>query len=231
MKRMLFCYATFAVCAAMAGGLSSLTVGAYLDNNEIPAARVVDANGMAMMVIAGEWFDSGACELLVDGVLAATSDGAAQTYALAGAEGTWRTYRVTLRSAEGVLEKLVTLFPSANFSCSLHRLSVKNDFLDSAPAGTVRKIAFGETVPVAWSGMWNDGADGAAVVLYAGRGTGGTMLGRLVDEAGTDEGICKLASKTSPLPSGHYTLTHFDGVETLTAYLSVRSGGTVFTMR
>ena len=49
MKWMVFCYATFGACAAMAGGLSSRTVCAYLDNGEMPAARVVDSNGMAMM--------------------------------------------------------------------------------------------------------------------------------------------------------------------------------------
>ena len=220
-----------AVSTAVAGGMASLTVRAYLDNCDMPAARVVDANGASPIELAGAWFGSGSCELLVDGVVVASSSGSQQTYSLPGADGTWRSYRVTLRSAEGETEKIITLYPSADFTCSLHRLTVRKTFLDSAPPGTVRKIAFGAPVPVAWSGLWSDGADRAVVRLYAGRGTDGTMLVEPVNSEGAAEGCIQLLSGTAPLASGLYTLTHFDGVETLTAYLGIRSGGTIFTLR
>lgn len=231
MKWMVFCYATFGACAAMAGGLSSRTVCAYLDNGEMPAARVVGEGGTVSLVLAGEWFGSGACELLVDGVSVASSDGSAITYALAGAESTWRTYRITLKSAEGEIERLVTLYPWAGFVCSMHHMSVKNDLLDSSPAGTPRKVPFGKAVPVAWSGLWNEGADRSVVTLYAGHGTGGAPLAVPVEVDEVAEGECAVGPKAPPMPSGDYTLTHFDGVETLTAYLRVNSGRMVFTIR
>ena len=231
MKWMVFCYATFGACAAMAGGLSSRTVCAYLDNGEMPAARVVGEGGTVSLVLAGEWFGSGACELLVDGVSVASSDGSAITYALAGAESTWRTYRITLKSAEGEIERLVTLYPWAGFACSMHHMSVKNDLLDSSPAGTPRKVPFGKAVPVAWSGLWNEGADRSVVTLYAGHGTGGAKLAVPVEVDEVAEGECAVGPNAPPMPSGDYTLTHFDGVETLTAYLRVNSGRMVFTIR
>lgn len=231
MKMHILCGVLLAAGAALAGGVSSRTVSAYLDNGDMPAARVVDANGTVTVVLAGEWFGSGACELLVDGVPVAASGGAAQTYALPGVDGTWRTYRVALKSAEGEVERLVTLYPSADFTCTMHHLSVKNCFLESSPAGTLRKVPFAMAVPVAWSGLWSEGADMAVVTLYAGRGTGGVRLAELVNSEGNGEGTYALGSPAAPLHSGHYTLTHFDGVETLTAYLRVSSGGTIFTLR
>lgn len=217
--------------AAMAGNLSSLSVTAYHDNSEGGGARVVDEDGAVSIGFAGVWFESGECELFVDGVRVATSDGALSFYSLEGAEDTWKSYHVTLKSDEGEISKVVTLFPFAGYKCAMHSLSREDNMLDSHPAGTLRKIRFGTDIPVAWSTKWSDGADGVSVTLYSGLGTGGEKIGDLVDADGPGDGVCVLASKSAPLKSGLYTLTHFDGIETLTAYLSVRSGGTVLVLR
>ena len=112
----------------------------------------------------------------------------------------------------------------------MHSLSREGNMLDSHPAGTIRKVRFGMEIPVAWSTMWSEGAEGVSVSLYSGIGADGEKLNGLAED-GPGEGIFALVSKLAPLKSGLYTLTHFDGVETLTAYLSVRSGGTVVVLR
>jgi hypothetical protein len=227
----LFFIAVHVAVVATAGSLSSLSVAAYHDNSEGVAARVVDGDGAVSISLAGDWFKSGECELFVDGVRVATSDGALSFYSLEGAEDTWKSYYVTLKSEEGEISKVVTLFPSAGYKCAMHSLSREGNMLDSHPAGTIRKVRFGMEIPVAWSTMWSEGAEGVSVSLYSGYGAAGEKLNELVDVDGQGEGIFVLASKVAPLKSGLYTLTHFDGVETLTAYLSVRSGGTVVVLR
>ena len=232
MKRTIFsCVVALAVMSAMAGSLSSMSVTAYHDNGNSAGPRVVDENGAISIDFAGEWFDSGECELFVDGVRVATSDGELTSYILEGAEGTWKSYHVTLKSDAHEISKVVTLFPFAGYSCSLHSLSQDGNMLDTHPAGTVRKIRFGTEIPVAWSTMWNEGAEGAEVALYSGFGTDGEKLNDVIGVNAPGEGVCVIASKTAPLKSGRYTLTHFDGTETLTAYLSIRSGGTVVVLR
>ena len=223
--------AIMAVLSASAGGLSSLTVGPqHFDTHTTPLGRAVDGEGSVPVTFAGSWFESGACELYVDGVLVGTSSGALQTNLLAGAEGTWCTRRVTLKSLEGERTKLITIFPYQGYRCVEHTMSVGADFLDARPAGTVRKVKIDKSLPVAWSGSWTNGADRAVVRVYAGIGTEGALVGELVNSEGTDEGIYSLTPGLARMVSGRYTLTHYDGVETLYAYLSVR-GGTCVILR
>ena len=87
----LFFIAVHVAVVATAGSLSSLSVAAYLDNSEGVAARVVDGDGAVPISLAGDWFKSGECELFVDGVRVATSDGALSFYSLEGAEDTWKS--------------------------------------------------------------------------------------------------------------------------------------------
>ena len=222
------CFALVAAMAALsasAGGLSSLTVGPqHFDTHETPIGRAVDGEGYVPVLFAGDWFGSGACELYVDGVLVGTSSGALQTNLLAGAEGTWCTRRVTLKSAEGEQTKFITIYPYQGYRCTEHNMSVGADFLDARPAGTVRKVKIDSPLPVAWSGNWTNGADRAVVRVYAGIGTEGALVAELVNSEGTDEGVYSLTPGLARMVSGKYTLTHYDGVDTLYAYLSVRDG-------
>lgn len=231
MKNRLICLgAMLAAGAAAAGNMSSMTVSSYFDNGDVPAVRVVGDGGNVSVGVSGDWFDSGTCELLVDGVSVGVSDGPPVSCLLPGGVGTWKSYRLTLKSAEGEIEKVLTFFPAADFTCALHPLAVKDAMLDTTPEGRPRKVRHGALIPVAWSGKWNADATGAEVKLYSGYGTEGTPVD-LVCAEGQGEGDAYVGGKEIPLASGPYTLTHFDGVEILTAYLSVRNGGVVFILR
>ena len=229
------CFALVAIMEALsasAGGLSSLTVGPqHFDTHETPIGRAVDDQGYVPVTFAGDWFESGACELYVDGVLVGTSSGALQTNLLAGVEGTWCTRRVTLKSLDGEQTKLITIFPYQGYRCVEHNMSVGADFLDARPAGTVRKVKIDRPLPVAWSGSWTNGADRAVVRVYAGIGTEGALVGELVNSEGTEEGVYSLTPGLARMKTGKYTLTHYDGVDMLHAYLDVRGGGTCFILR
>ena len=230
---MAFAFASCAVAllSASGAGLSSMTVGPrHFDTHATPLGRVVDGDGHVPVTFAGSWFESGACELYVDGVLSGSSSGAVQTNLLEGAEGTWRTYHVTLKSAEGELTKIITVYPYAGYVCPVHSISARADFLDARPSGTVRRVRFDKTIPVTWSGAWTNEADRAVVRLYGGVGTNGTLVAELVDSEGRGEGEYTLSPLAAQLPVGRYTLTHFDGVETLFANLKI-SGGAVMIVR
>ena len=216
--------------SSLAAGMSSMSATAYFDTHETPLGRAVGGDGAVPVSLAGDWFASGECELYVDGVLAATSSGALQSYALAGAADTWKTYRLTLKSAEGEQTKIVTVYPYAGYVCPLHSLSARADFLDARPAETVRRVRFDKTIPVTWSGAWTNESDRAVVRLYGGVGTNGTLVAELVDSEGRGEGEYTLSPLAAQLPVGRYTLTHFDGVETLFADLKI-SGGAVMIVR
>lgn len=216
--------------AATAGTISSLSVERRLDNGDVPSVVVAGASDSVAVAYAGEWFVSGTCDLYVDGVKVGRSTGGPATYALAGASDTYRSYRLTLVAGDEKMTKTVTLFPYSGYSCALHSLTLPDAFLDSRPAGTVRRLKSGSTMPVAWSGLWNAGADRAVVTLYSGTGTGGTCLGELVSEGESDEGAYILSPSTLSLDAGPYTLTHFDGVETLFAGFRI-SGGMVVIIR
>lgn len=227
-----FCLALcLAFCGvAMAGTISSLSVERRLDNGEVPSVVVAGASDSVAVAYAGEWFASGTCDLYVDGVRVGRSSGESATYALAGASDTYRSYRLTLVAGDEKMTKTVTLFPYSGYSCALHSLTLPDAFLDSRPAGTVRRLKSGSTMPVAWSGLWNAGADRAVVTLYSGTGTGGTCLGELVSEGESDEGTYILSPSALSLDAGPYTLAHFDGVETLFAGFRI-SGGTIIILR
>ena len=221
--------AILAALSASAGGLSSLTVGGYFDNTSQPAVRVADA-GSVEICCSGSWFESGQCTLYVDGEQVATSTGVRESYSLTCPEDSWRSYRLTLRAGDEEITRIVTLYPYAGFSCSLHSLALKNTFIDSRPAGTTRRLRSGDELNIAWSGLWNDAADQSVVTLYRGRGTGGESLGVLVSQnEGCKEGDCPLSARSLPL--GQYTLTHFDGVDTLIAYINNVGGGVVILFR
>lgn len=216
--------------AATAGTISSLSVERRLDNGNAPSVVVAGASDSVAVAYAGEWFASGTCDLYVDGVRVGRSSGEPATYALAGTSDAYRSYRLTLVAGDEKMTKTVTLFPYAGYSCALHSLTLSGGFLDSRPAGTVRKLKSGGTMPVAWSGLWNAGADRAVVTLYSGTGAGGTCLGELVSEGESGEGTYVLSPSAHSLDAGPYTLTHFDGVETLFAGFRI-SGGTIVIIR
>lgn len=231
MKRVILsCVVAFIAISVTAGGLSSMSAFTYHDNTDAVSPRVVDESGSVSIDFSGDWFESGECELFVDGVSVGSSSGSPSSCLLAGDDNSWKSYSVTLKSGNSEISKVVTLFPFAGYVCSMHSLTKDRNLLDAAPAGAVHKIRFGTEIPVAWSTKWSEGATGAAVALYSGIGTGEKM-GDLVETAEQGEGTYVLASKSAPLKSGRYTLTHFDGVETLTAYLSIRSAGTVLVLR
>lgn len=230
---MAFAFASCAVAllSASGAGLSSMTVGPrHFDTHATPLGRAVDGDGHVPVTFAGSWFESGACELYVDGVLSGSSSGAVQTNLLEGAEGTWRTYHVTLKSAEGELTKIITIYPYAGYVCPVHSISARAGFLDARPAGTVRRVRFDKTIPVTWSGAWTNEADRAVVRLYSGADTNGTLVAELVNSEGRGEGEYTLSPFAAQLLPGLYTLTHFDGVDTLFAYMKI-CGGAVMIVR
>ena len=84
---------------------------------------------------------------------------------------------------------------------------------------------------VSWSGMWSDSATGADVLLYFGQTASGDPVATLVTHTGRVEGACSISKAGLSLASGDYTLTHFDGVETLTAYLRIVDAGFILLFR
>ena len=218
------------MAAAMAASISSLSTSGYFDNNVNPVPRVAE-NGAVPIYIEGDWFDSGECELLVDGVPANSSSGAVQTYNLASDSSTWRNYRLTLRSAEGETTRFVTVIPYPGFVCALHYLVFGECLLDARPAGTVRHILTDASMPVTWSAIWNDGATAPVVALRRGNGLEGTLLDTLVSGETDMEGEITFLPHAYPLLPGLYTLTHYDGIETLMSVLEVRSHALIFTVR
>lgn len=220
-----------AALEASAGTLSSLTVGGYFDNNEVPEVRVAGAGETVEISFAGSWFGSGSCALYVDDVLVAESDGPELTYALSGAEGTHESHQLVLMSADGAWRKVVTLFPHEGYRCLLSSLETGNRRLDARPAGTLRRLKTEEQVDIAWSGIWNELADRVVVKLYRGSGTEGEHIADLVVQDGRVEGDLPFGTYLSSLPLGRYTLTHFDGVETLQAEIEIRGGGVVLLLR
>lgn len=216
---------------ASGGTLSSLTVEGYFDNNEVPEARVAGAGETVDILISGSWFDSGFCALYVDDALVAESDGAEVTYALSGAEGDHESHQLVLKSADGIWRKAVTLLPAEGWPCLASSLTTGDRYLDARPAGTLRRLKTGDRVDIAWSGLWSELAVRAVVKLYRGSGTDGEHLGDLVVEEGRIEGDLPFGDYLSSLPFGRYTLTHFDGVETLEAEIEIRGGGVVLLLR
>ena len=229
----LLCCCAGACCVlntVFAAGISSLTVGEYFDNFSYPCVRAADEGKAIAISCPGKWFTSGACSLFVDGELVATSQGEDESYILLPPVGAPKTWRVTIRSAEGEITKFVTVKPQADFPMSCHGLTTDKVALDASPAGSTRKLRSDRTMPVTGSDVWNTATSGATVTLYAGRGTSGTCLGRLA-EAENGEGEISLSPRLMSLERGTYTLTHDDGVEVLVAYVAVTSDGFVVILK
>lgn len=228
---------TMAACSAVAGSalagtISSLTCTDFLDNHESPTPRIAGADDEVGVPVDGRWFASGACELSVDGeVVAALLPGdPAFVYELKGAATGWRTYRLDLRSGLESVTRYVTLFPYAGYACGLHWLSEPDAFLDSRPAGTVRKLRRDCELPIVWSGRWNAAAEGTVVKLYQGREPDAPEKDTLVSTSDIAEGVYRLDPQSAGCEPGICRLTHFDGVETLEAYFSV-PGGIILIVR
>ena len=219
-----------AASAVFAGSISSLSTSDYLDNHDNPLPRAAE-NGSVPIDIIGDWFASGECELLVDGVSAISSSGALQTYALASDPTTWHSYEVTLHSAEGETTRVITVLPYAGFLCTIHHLDRDGWSLDARPAGTIRRIISDESMPVTWSSIWNDGAQAPVVALRRGNGLEGPLLQTLATGEADAEGEFAFSPHTYRLVPGLYTLTHYDGIETLMAVLEVRNPALIFTVR
>ena len=69
----------------------------YHDNSEALSPRVVDESGSVLIDFAGDWFESGECELFVDGIAVGSSSGSLSSYLLLGAGNSWKSYFVTLK--------------------------------------------------------------------------------------------------------------------------------------
>ena len=213
-----------------AGTISSLSTSAFLDSHEAPAPRAA-INGTVPIDLSGSWFASGACELLVDGVAVASSSGALQTYALAADPTTWHIYTLTLRSQEGETTIILPTFPYPGFHMKIHSLDFVGRGLDARPAGTIRRLMADATTPVTWSAIWNDGAQAPVVALRRGNDLEGPLLGTLVSGETDAEGEYPFSPHTYRLVPGLYTLTHYDGLETLMAVFEVRNPALIFTVR
>ena len=222
-------FAAMAASAVFAGSISSLSTSDYFDNHENPLPRAAE-NGTVPIDIIGDWFASGECELLVDGVSATSSPGALQTYTLAADPTTWHSYELTLRSAEGETTRVITVLPYAGFLCTIHHLDRDGGSLDARPAGTVHRIISDKSMPVTWSAIWNDGAAAPVVTLRRGSGLEGLLLDTLVSGETDAEGEFAFSPHTYRLVPGLYTLTHYDGIETLMAVLEVRNPALIFTV-
>ena len=231
MRSLLVVLSGVAALEASSGTLSTLTVEGYLDNNEVPDARVASAGETVEITFAGSWFNSGSCVLYVDDMPVAESDGAERTYALSGVDGAHESHQLVLKSAEGVWRKVLTLFPYEGYRCLRSSLEAVNRRLDASPAGALRRLKTDDQVDIAWSGLWNELSDQVVVKLYRGSGTGGELLSDLVVKEGRVEGDLSFGVYLSSLPLGRYTLTHFDGVEMLHAEIEIRGGGMVVILR
>ena len=222
--------AAIAVSAVMAGSISSLSTSAFLDSHEAPAPRAA-INGTIPIDLSGGWFASGACELLVDGVVVASSSGALQTYSLAADPTTWHNYTLTLRSQEGDTTLILTTLPYPGFLCRIHYVDFGVCPLDARPAGTIRRLVTDGTMPVTWSSIWNEGAQAPVVALRRGNGLEGPLLDTLVSGETAAEGEVSFSPHPYRLVPGLYTLTHYDGIETLMSVLEVRNHALIFTVR
>lgn len=221
--------AAMAASAVMAGSISSLSTSAFLDTFANPAPRAAE-NGTVPIDLSGGWFASGACELLVDGVVVASSSGALQTYALAADPANWHNYTLTLRSQEGETTLILTTLPYPGFLCRIHSVDFGVCPLDARPAGTIRRLVTDGTMPVTWSSIWNEGAQAPVVALRRGNGLEGPLLETLVSGETDTEGEFSFSPHPYRLVPGLYTLTHYDGIETLMSVLEVRNPALIFTV-
>lgn len=218
----------FFVAVARAANMSSMEIECFIDNGETPAVRVVPDGSSAEVFMSGP--DD--CALYVDGLLAAqTAGGSDLSYSLTCSADTWRSYELTLVSNGESVTKFVTFVPSSGFSCSMHSLGLSAGRLDSRQAGTIRSAKPDDILPVAYSGMWSALATGAEVKLYSGHGATDSPLATLVSSEGNAEGDFTFLPKALALDGGIYTLTHFDGVETLVAYLKLTGTGMILLFR
>lgn len=223
-------FALSATLSAFANGLSTRSVTNFLDSATPPGPRIAE-NGTVPIALAGEWFPSGACELVIDGASAASSSGAFATYLLAANPTTWTNHVLTLRSSEGETTRYLTIYPYAGFRCAFHRIRLAGNVIDARPAGTVRRLDPDSVLPVTWSAIWNEGASAPVVTLRDGDGAAAPALATLLSNPTGPEGDFDFSPKPLRLGAGRYTLTHFDGVETLFAPILVRRRGTFYILR
>ena len=223
--------AGFALVAAAAGGanVSSLETGGFLDNGEIPSLRVVSDEGIEIP-FSGEW-TGGRCELFVDGVSVGVSDSGLSLHAVGVGLEAFKTYRLTLVSDRGTVTRFVTFVPSFGFCSAMHALESDVAAIDARPAGTVRRLKVGKTMPLAWSSLWSETADMVKVEVRKGHAADGESLGTLVDAGAPAEGNFMLSPGIAGLAPGPYTLTHFDGSENLFAYIKVTGTGLLMVVR
>ena len=75
-----------------------MQVSGYFDNHATPVPYAVDGSESVSVVFAGDWFESGACDLYVDGELVAKSSGSVQTYAPPVVSDSYKTYSLVLNA-------------------------------------------------------------------------------------------------------------------------------------
>jgi hypothetical protein len=207
-----------------AASLSSLSCNDRLDNNREPVPVVpADENHELTLQIDADWFGESEVSLFTNGVLAASSTGEVEEFVLKGSPDTYTSYFLSVKAGDKEFTKVVTIFPSADYTCSLHSLSRDRQRLDSRAAGTLRKILAYLPLDISWSSLWNEGAEAPVVKLYKGADASGEELSILLDSPEAEEGLVAMLPESEDLKDGVYTLTHFDGVETLTAYIKVKN--------
>lgn len=213
------------VFAAQAGNVSALEAECFLDNGDVPSLRVA-ASGVAIEVSLPHSGDV----LYVDGTVAATASADGQVYVLPGGDSA-RSFWLLLKSGGETFSRFVTTVPYAGFSCSIHGLELSGMRLDSRPAGTVRRMRKDAEMDIAWSGIWSAGATGSEVAVYSGPDASGTPLAMLVESEGAAEGTFRFFPGAFSMGAGVYTLTHYDGVETLVSRLRLTRGTFMLSFR
>jgi hypothetical protein len=207
-----------------ASSLSSLSCTDRLDNNREPAPVVcADESRELTLQIDADWFGESEVSLFTNGVLAASSTGGIEEFVLKGSPDTYTSYFLSVKAGDKEFTKVVTIFPNADYTCSLHSLIKDRQSLDSRAAGTLRKILAYLPLDISWSSLWNEGAEAPVVKLYKGADASGEELSILLDSPEAEEGLVAMLPEAEDLKDGVYTLTHFDGIETLTAYIKVKN--------
>ena len=210
---------------ASAGLIATGSSEGYLDTRELGNRFCyADEERTISIALDGAWYGAPA-ELYVNGKLA-LSVGATErgTYVLPVADGLG-TFALELRSGGETATTLLTVLATRGVVVRIGSMSSEGQFLDSRPAGTKRVLTSWKAVlPTAYSSLWNLGATGAEVRVFD------LLSGRelterpLVSEGAGAEGTYPFSPDALGLDGLKFKLTHFDGQETLEAFVHVKGG-------
>lgn len=215
---------------AGAGRIATGISDGYLDNRDRNRVCYADEERSVSVLLDGSWYGAPA-SLSVDGelVLSVAAD-ESDAYILPAGAGAV-TYTLELRAGELHEQMLLTVLPRRGMCARIVSLSSVNPFLDSWPAGTLRVLDSKKAVlPTAYSSLWNADATGAEVRVF-------DMSGReltaqpLVSEGEGAEGLSGFSPDALGLDGFRFRLTHFDGCQTLEAFVRAKGSGFVLIFR